>query len=164
MCNIVNILILIFNFKDIFYFIWFIVVLFRHIIIQKLLIRYVLLFFFLILVYKYLQNPVENFPPQWYSPVWLAASIQSGLEAHTSTCGFRLFRRRNGMRKKASVFAFLVHSLVQWVSTFLVLQLSNTVHQVAVTPNHNTVLLLLHSCIFATVRTHNVNVYDFWRS
>ena len=48
--------------------------------------------------------------------------------------------------------------LNQWFSTFLLLQLFNTVPHVVVTLNHKIVSLPLHSCNFATVMSCNVNI------
>ena len=44
------------------------------------------------------------------------------------------------------------------VLTFLTLRLFNTVPHVVVTLDHETVLLLLHNCNFATVMNCNINM------
>jgi hypothetical protein len=53
-----------------------------------------------------------------------------------------------------------LNPLEQWFSTFLVLQLFNTVpHAVVTLPTHRKIiLLLLHNCNFASVMNHNVNI------
>ena len=48
--------------------------------------------------------------------------------------------------------------LEQRFSTFLMLRPFNTVPHVVVTPNHNIISILLHSCHFATVINRSVNV------
>ena len=55
--------------------------------------------------------------------------------------------------------SYYVHNTLDlWVSTFLILQLLNTVSHVVVNPNHKIISLLLHNCNFATVVNHNVNI------
>ena len=50
--------------------------------------------------------------------------------------------------------------VVRWFSTFLMLCPFNTVPHVMVTPNHNIILLLLHNYNFATIMSHNVNIFS----
>ena len=46
----------------------------------------------------------------------------------------------------------------QWFSAFLTLWLFNTVPHVAVIPDHKIILLMLHTCSFATVLNLRVNI------
>ena len=48
--------------------------------------------------------------------------------------------------------------LVQWFSTFLMSQVSNTVLQIEETPNHKIISLLLHNCNLLLLMNHNVNM------
>ena len=48
--------------------------------------------------------------------------------------------------------------LQQWFSAFLMLQHFNKVSHVVMTSNDKILLLLLHTCKFATFVSHNVNL------
>jgi hypothetical protein len=55
-----------------------------------------------------------------------------------------------------------MENLEQWFSTFLMLQPFNTApHGVVTPPTIRLFLLRLRSCNFATVVSHNVNIYAF---
>jgi hypothetical protein len=49
-------------------------------------------------------------------------------------------------------------TLQQWLSNLLVLRPFNTAPHVAVIPNHKIISLLLHNCIFATVKNNNIGI------
>ena len=53
---------------------------------------------------------------------------------------------------------YVQNTLDLWVSTFLILQLLNTVSHVVVNPNHKIISLLLHNCNFAAIINNNVTI------
>jgi len=97
----------------------------------------------------------KSFPPQL--AYWSWCSVQEYKPWLWHMCFWSWSRGRAKKRKEG--FKLIEYSLVQWLSTFVVLRPYNTVPHVSVTPHHKIIALLLHNCNFVTVTSCNVPVW-----